>query len=327
MGAGKLTRKLVISLDFELLWGRYDRIQEMSAREIAGIRRTPETVRRLLTEMSARSIKATWATVGALACTSWNEFFDCAPVLPKYRDPRFSFNHGIVAADPQGIGFFAPALIEEIIATPGQELGTHTFCHSFFCEDGVTRSDLANDLACARGLSERKYGLTPVSLVFPRNQSNFVDLLPSVGIRIWRGNETPWYYQDNRRSTHFQLLRALRMVDSINPMVRRGYALEGNMTRASLFLRLNLPASLWAMHMRRIASELRGLRSGEVFHLWFHPENLPPLGELGFARLTEVLDMIAAQLQDGGLESSTMGDLVALGNIKARESPTTNSVR
>jgi hypothetical protein len=82
------------------------------------------------------------------------------------------------------------------------------------------------------------------------------------------------------------------------------------MTRASLFLRLSLPDALWRAHVRRIRKELRSLRPGEVFHIWFHPDNLGQDTELRLSRVEQVLELVASSCDRGEVQSCAMEDLV-----------------
>ena len=62
------TSKVVWSLDFELRWGMHDRLgldRDLYRRNLEGAR---EAVPRLLQLFTRRGVRATWATVGALAC-------------------------------------------------------------------------------------------------------------------------------------------------------------------------------------------------------------------------------------------------------------------
>jgi hypothetical protein len=79
------------------------------------------------------------------------------------------------------------------------------------------------------------------------------------------------------------------------------------MTRASLFLRLNLPQYVWAAHAARIKSALDDLQPGEIFHLWFHPHNVGADTAARLARVEEIADAIADRAQSGKLVSRTMG--------------------
>jgi peptidoglycan/xylan/chitin deacetylase (PgdA/CDA1 family) len=304
------TPAVIISLDFELRWGVHD----IYGLDFDGYRRNLEQVRHavpaLLDLFEARGIQATWASVGALGCQSWDDYFARAPAPPKYRNSAFRVKPEYADLDPEGTLHFAPELIAQIMTRPGQELGSHTFSHLYLREEGITAEDVAADLAAVSALFSERFGAVPKSLVFPRNQPGFLDVVRASSIRVWRGNPTSWYYESEDSEHHGPLPRALKLIDSINPLTHRAAPPEGDMTRASLFLRLNLPRYLWAAHVARIKAELAQLRPGEIFHLWFHPHNVGPDTQARLARVEEIADAIAELAQSGKLVSRTMGSLV-----------------
>src|SRR5439155_12950084 len=110
--------------------------------------------------------------------------------------------------------------LRAVHATPGQELGTHTFVHILMREPGVTADDVTADLQAVSCLWRDRFGAPPVSLAFPRNQVAFLDVIRSCGIRMWRGTEPGWYHDRNERSTNRPAPRALRLLDAVNPLVR-----------------------------------------------------------------------------------------------------------
>ena len=83
--------------------------------------------------------------------------------------------------------------MRSIAAATGQELGTHTFSHLYLREEGVTAHDVAADLAATAELYRERFGTVPRSLVFPRNQCAFLDVIRASTIRVWRGNQKRWY--------------------------------------------------------------------------------------------------------------------------------------
>ncbi|MGH7805632.1 MAG: hypothetical protein ACREQJ_14890, partial [Candidatus Binatia bacterium] len=74
----------VLSLDFELRWGRYDRLGLDPAACRGEIEGEREAVPLLLDVFAERGLRATWATVGAVACRDWNEYFERAAQAPRY---------------------------------------------------------------------------------------------------------------------------------------------------------------------------------------------------------------------------------------------------
>jgi peptidoglycan/xylan/chitin deacetylase (PgdA/CDA1 family) len=302
---------VVISLDFELRWGVHDKygLDFNGYRE--NLENVPEVVPILLKLFEDRNICATWATVGALGCKNWEEYFERAPKPPNYANPSFKINHEYADMDPEGHLHFAPELLQKIHETPGQELGTHTFSHIFLRERGMTANDVESDLSAVNKLWKDRGYSPPKSLVFPRNQHNFLDPILSTSIKIWRGNETPWFYECNDSRTNKLFPRGLRLLDSINPFVRRPCILEESMVRSSLYLRTNLPKTLWELHFSRIKNELKVSDPNQIFHLWWHPHNFGADMKQRIARLEKILDIIAEKCEKGLLASKCMKDLVA----------------
>lgn len=304
---------IVISLDLELRWGMHDKLGlnlDAYRENLEGVRYVvPELLKLLL----ARNIRATWASVGALGCRDWTEYLNRAPKPPKYHNSSLAISPRYAELDPEGYLHFAPELLQAVYRTPGQELGTHTFSHIYMREPGVTAEDFRADLSAVSLLWRERFGTPPKSLVFPKNQYAFLSVVRASSARVWRGNETPWYYNCNEASTNLLFPRACRLLDSLNPFVRRASPLAGDsalfMTRASLFLRTNLPRAAWALHVSRIRTELNALRSGEIFHIWFHPHNLGKDTNVRLARVEEVIDVIAEKCTCNLLASRSMADL------------------
>ena len=303
--------RFVLSLDFELRWGVHDAYGLDFSGYRANLEGGRHAVPPLLELFRQYGTHATWATVGAIGCRDWAEYFARAPRPPKYAKASLAIKPEYADLDPEGRLHFAPHLIGLVRDTPGQELGTHTFSHLYLRERGITAEDVAADLAAARALFVERFGVTPETLVFPRNQAAFIETVREAGIKVWRGNPGPWYY-DCEDSEHNGLLpRALKLLDGLNPLRRQSFPVEGDMTRASMFLRLNLPPALWPLHLGRIRGELASLKSGEVFHLWFHPHNLGTDTALRLSRVEQVLEAVAERQARSNLAPTTMRNLAS----------------
>jgi peptidoglycan/xylan/chitin deacetylase (PgdA/CDA1 family) len=302
---------VVISLDFELRWGWHDILGSNFDASRAQFEQEREVVPKLLKAFADRSVRATWATVGAVGCCDWNEYFARAPAPPRYNVPGLAVKREYADRDPKGILHFAPDLVHAILATPGQELGSHTFSHLYLREEGIARNDVAADLAAVCSLWDMRFGAVPRSLVFPRNQYAFIDVVRSSSVSMWRGNELPWYYDRRDSRTDRLLPKALRFADGINPLRRLAAPLERDMTRASLYLRLALPRLLWRLHLKRIERELTLLKRDEVFHIWFHPLNVVGNTPEKLSRVEQVTDLIAEMQSRERIISHSMADLIA----------------
>jgi len=300
--------KVVWSLDFELRWGVHDVLGLDRDRYRKNLEGAREAVPQLLQLFTRRGVRATWATVGALACRDWDEYFHRAPAPPRYVNPRLAINPRYADIDPNGLLHFAPDLVALIAETKGQEIGTHTFSHLYLGELGVMQADAAADHAATLALFRDRFGIGRTSLVFPKNQIAFLALYRAQGISAWRDNESPWYYQLTRH-THHPIVRGLRMMDALTPWRARGGSFSGGRTPSTLFVRVYLPESLWKLHLARIAAEARRIKEGGVLHFWLHPHNLGADVPRGMQRIEQVVDIIDQQTPRGTTYAS-MRDLV-----------------
>jgi peptidoglycan/xylan/chitin deacetylase (PgdA/CDA1 family) len=290
--------KVVWSLDFELRWGMHDLLgldRDLYRKNLEGAR---EAVPQLLQLFTKRGVRATWATVGALACQNWDEYYRRAPAPPRYVDMRLAISPRYADLDPDGVLHFAPELVASIAQTEGQELGTHTFSHLYLGELGVMQMDAAADHAATLALFRERFGITLTSLVFPRNQVAFLSLYRAQGISAWRDNESVWYHQLTRHP-HHPIVRGLRMIDALTPWRARGGTFSAGRSPSTLFVRVYLPENLWKLHLVRIATEARRIERGGVLHFWLHPHNLGADVPRGIRRLEQVLDAIARHAPAG----------------------------
>jgi peptidoglycan/xylan/chitin deacetylase (PgdA/CDA1 family) len=305
-----MARHLVLSLDFELRWGVYD-VCDRHGLNLDAYRKNLEGVRdavpALLELFRQTDVRATWATVAAVACEGWDDYHQRAPELPKYLDSHLRWDSAVERADPEGRLYFAPDLVKAVAAAPGQELASHTFSHIYFRELGCTRGDVEADTAALARFFTERFGRAPTSLVFPCNQVAFQDVLRNWGIRTWRENQDAWYYQVNSLPEEQTIFcRAARLTDSLANLGRRDSLVDSTgAQRASFFIRFNLPKALWVLQRRRITAEARALRDGHALHLWCHPHNLGADPKATISMLRELLESIR-EATKGKLVSSTM---------------------
>ena len=157
-----------ISLDFELFWGVRDHRTLESYGE--NIRNVHHVVPRLLELFSKYNVHCTWATVGLLFFNEKKEMIPYLPTCrPDYRDKEFDPYTYLEQNELEEIYHFAPALIEEIKKTPGQEIVTHTFSHFYTLEKNTSIDQFRSDLRAAIAIAIKR-GLEIKSIVFPRNQ-------------------------------------------------------------------------------------------------------------------------------------------------------------
>ena len=168
---------LIISLDLELYWGMFDKVTLKQYGE--HIRGVHEVVPEILALFQKHDIHATWAAVGMMSFGKREELEAALPpedLRPNYPDPAISSYHhlaerGVGDGEADDSYHFGESIIRQILATPGQELGSHTFSHYYALEGGQGPKHWKADLEAAANALGR-FGTSPTSLVFPRNQIN-----------------------------------------------------------------------------------------------------------------------------------------------------------
>lgn len=310
---------LVISLDFELRWGVLDIVGQDIEKYKDNLLSVHENIPWMLKIFEERDIAVTWATVGALGCDDWNEFDRVKPkVEPTYKNKTMIYNNDFNRKiDPKGELYFAPELIRNILETPKQELGTHTFGHIYGTEPDVSYDELKIDLLTCKNFLFEKFGYKPESLVFPRNQMIHENkLLEDEIITTYRGNEQVEYLSADKQREHQFLNRIKIFFDAMNPYISHAYnkdsILDGNILSSAMF-RIYLPDLLREMHLKKLKKNILNLKSDEIYHIWFHPHNLGTSQKKkdDFVRF---FDFIAEQINSGRLESENMNSLFLKGH-------------
>ena len=313
---------LIISLDFELIWGIRDFVKQDKAENILVTR---QVVPRLLKLFSEFGIHATWATVGFLFFETRDELFASLPSkLPAYSNsalsPYENLRVEVGADEEQDLFHFAPSLIRQIIDTPHQELATHTFSHYYCLEDGQTPGDFESDLRSALHAA-KKYGREIKCIIFPRNQYNdlYLDVCKANGILAYRGNENLWFRQSSKRRMHRHWSRRImRVADAyINISGSNSYSIPMEANRP-----INLPSSRYLrpyskkissfehLRLRRITSSMsEAARLGQIFHLWWHPEDFSKHIDENFNFLRSILEHYAELRDTLGMRSRTMEEV------------------
>ena len=275
---------LVISLDFELYWGVRDR-RPLEKEERQRLLSARAAVLRIVELIGEFSVHATWATVGFLFAHSREELEHFSPSLrPRYCDPRLDpYSEHIGQSESDDPFHFAPGLIGAIAVHPGQEIATHSFSHYYCCEPGqdaeAFRADLNSALAIAR-----YSGHHIQSYVFPRNQVNpdYLPILKHAGFSAYRGTQASAVnaaaaFRIQRRIDR----RALRLCDNYIDLygpetISWPDTPNPRCVGASRYLRpcSQLLNGLETLRYRRIADAMQiAADRGQLFHLWWHPED------------------------------------------------------
>lgn len=275
-----------MSLDFELMWGVRDRSDAGRSEYRANLLGARQAIPSILQLFREFNVSATWATVGLLFADSRAMVNRFVPTLrPRYDNRGFDAYREPLgdgeASDPLHYG---SELIRLIGETPGQEIGTHTFCHYFCLEDGQSIEDFREDMKAAARIA-RERGIVIRSIVFPRNQvnPNYFGVLAECGVQTYRGAAPGAMYCTRKRSEETVFIRGSRWLDSYFNLGSRTAPWTLVTSRDGL---CNVPAGLFLrpvstrffllnyLHRRRLLAELIGAaRRQEICHLWWHPHN------------------------------------------------------
>lgn len=308
---------LVISLDFELVWGLFDHIEIKD--KVTYFNNTLEAIPQILRLFDKNSIHATWATVGMLFNENWEEWHSNIPeIMPTYTRKEFdAYEYG---KRHQELGlekfFFAPHLIKSIQNVVGQEIGTHTYSHYYCLEKGQTKVQFEADIAqCVKIAS--KFDIELKSLVFPRNQFNkeYLEICLINQIETVRSNPNYWYWDTSKKET--LAIKLARTGDAYLPLGRKSYTGESlNASKvlcqpASRFLRpQNSIHFLNSTRLNRIKSEMiQAAKKGEIYHLWWHPHNFGVDVSGSIKTLEAIIETFKFCSETYGMESFTMKEL------------------
>lgn len=318
---------LIVSLDFELFWGMLDccTLDEYRENVMGGRRAIPE----LLKLFQKYDIHATWAAVGFLFGENYQELSGFFPEeKPSYVNPKL---------DPYGkfgeIGdneeeapcFYAPSLLRKIAETPGQEVGSHTFCHYYCREKGQTVEQFAADIRAAKAIAQA-HGYDITSVILPRNQceKEYTVVLREAGFTAYRDEENDWIHKKVKIRP---VLRLLRLMDVYFPLTGPGgYRATNengiwNLTGSRMYKPIFTPL-IWMenVKLRRIKAQMRhAAQKGLTFHLWWHPHNIGVRTQEHLAQLEEIFSYYEQLKREYGMQSLNMREAAAWNEREERK--------
>ena len=329
----------VISLDFELYWGMFDKVTlEEYGENIKGVH---QAIPEMLALFAQNNIHATWATVGMLMVENKEALLASLPaeeLQPRYPDMGVSSYEHIkrsnignsTTIDPY---HFGADLVEKIIATAHQELGSHTFSH-YYCLDGSdnAKAIFVADCNAFKTVSER-FNRPITSIVFPRNQTTqeALQMCIEFGFTSYRGTPSHFLYTGKKEQEQTNLfLRALRLIDTyVNLTGHHTYptmAVNSHSwkeisgiknVQGSWFLRpysKTLRAFEW-LKLKRIKNAItHAAKKGEIYHLWWHPHNFGINRKENIQNLLQIIRHFKMLEKEFGMQSVSMSEVARLSN-------------
>ena len=200
-----------------------------------------------------------------------------------------------------------------IAEVPGQELGSHTFCHYYCREAGQTTEQFRLDMEASKAIGADK-GFLLRSVVLPRNQSEpaYIQVLRELGFTSYRDEENDWIHE---KVKFRPLMRALRLADVYLPLT--GHACftpkneEGiiNIVGSRMY-KPRFIGFLEPLKIRRIKKQmLYAAKHNLCFHLWWHPHNVGVNTDYHLRQLEDIFSYYETLRDKYGMRSLNMGEL------------------
>lgn len=311
----------VISLDFELLWGIFDK--QDNKVNTSYFRNTRDLVPRMLKLFSDHQVEATWATVGMLFAENIEEWESFLPdIKPSYRNKKYSAYEWIKKNGINNEYHFAPELIKNILDTPGQELGSHSFAHYYTLMRGQTPFQFRKDLQAAQLIAEKKFQVNLKSLVFPRNHINlqYLKICKEEGFTQVRSNPKDWFWQETQYESAMK--KIYRTADCFVNLGSCPSFLEQDIFQESESHPLEIPASrllrpyyqksklINSWRLQKVMKEMTtAAKEKMIYHLWWHPHNFANDPEASLRELNLLLLHFQKLRDEYGMKSFSMQGL------------------
>jgi hypothetical protein len=304
---------VVISLDLELCWGSFDlRFDD----ELLKIGRWTHDigVPGLLNHLTRNRISASWAVVGAMMRPSLPEVSGLQEVsFPHFSKPWFSYvpRDGDESVHPEWFGATLVKMIRS--ADPEQEIGFHSFSHVPFTQPGMTRERaVAEYRYCAQIAQE--LGISTTCFVFPRNLVAYLADLRDAGFTCFRDvDKLPVRFANSKLTSIAMVLADFAGLEPrmVEPSVKEGIvSIPGSLLiRCAEGWRKYIPDSSRLRRLRKGLERVR--RSGGVFHVWFHPENLYPEWPRFENVVAQFLEELGVMVRNGDVRCLTLGRLAS----------------
>lgn len=302
------TGVFVVSLDTELAWGRFDTIDVRAKR--ACFEATPAIVDDLLTLFDRYEIPATWALVAHLLddCEGIHEepspsfeWVDWQSALPCRTDlPRELW--------------YAPEILTSIReAAVDHDIGLHGYTHMILGAAGCTDRAAAGEIDKALTVAG-DHDIDPESFIYPRNAIGHRDILADRGFKVYRGlNDRPYETRELpqllRRASRFGEEATRRTPPTVVPTLEKGLV---QIPGSQVFRPYHGGWQFTPRHSqkyRAVAGLDCAARTGEIFHLWFHPFNFARDPRRLLDEFGAVLSHAASLREAGELEVHTMSSI------------------
>ena len=272
----------IISIDLELAWGVYDKINSNIIKKINEEER--EICKKLLYIFDENELTVTWAVVAAL--------LDSRSISIDKENQK---------------AWYSPDILENILKSKTKHLiASHSYGHKEF--NISNKKEIFEDFEKSKFIFEKNDIKTDV-FVFPRNQVFHLDILKQFDFKTFRSVDISWYKK---------VYNYNKFLGKISNIIDKTFPIKTNSIRPSVnSLGLTeIPTSLLLISKNGIRSLVSNLcmfkkikdgidlaiNRNECFHLWFHPSNFYYKSESQFELLKKVINYINLKRKEGLIE-------------------------
>ena len=293
---------VVISLDTELAWGFHDKGNISHLTKWHAERQNIDGMLKLFDE---HKIPVTWAIVGHLFLES------CVRDHPDSEYPIHWYSQDPGKNILQEPLWYAPDIVRRIIdADAGHDIGLHSFSHVPFGE--VNHSVAMHEMIQAVDAA-KKYGIIPISFVYPRESIGHINVLKDFGIKIFR---RPGHGFEKKLPKSSKLRKAFReclyMYPGSESKIRNEGGILSVTSSTSLagwgLLTIIKKRIYQRLKLKKIkATLLHSIKKRCMVHFDAHPHNFRDQGDLDY--LSSVLTLISYYRKRYGLKVETMAQV------------------
>lgn len=316
---------LVISLDFELIWGLAGWTTTKIAPYYKNIDNAITALEKMIELFHKYDIKCTIGFVGAMNYNTLDELNTKLKIFkrPSYIKPIF-YSFGSVLLNinkyyPHTF-FFCKNIIENLKKNNNVELASHTFSHYYCLEDGQTIEDFKQDLLFVQDNSKEN-NINIKSIIFPRNQvsQEYLNICKQLGFSHYRGTLNNFLYKTNKTESRYSAKGALRFLDTYFNI--SGYN-TFNLCNTSHNGIINVPGSrflrpysrkfsfLEYLKIRRIKKSMKyAAQNNQIYHLWWHPHNFGQNMTENLANLEAICKYYKQLNKEYNFKSSFISDI------------------
>lgn len=315
---------LVISLDFELLWGLAGWESKQIDAYVSHIQGSVYALKKILEIFRRYDMKCTIAFVGCMNYSSIEDLrSDLPKIHPKYKNELFSSQSSLIPQinnKYQSELFFCSDLITELSTDKNVELASHTFSHYYCLEEGQSILDFKNDIRAVLN-NARKNNICMSSIIFPRNQvaKDYLELCKYYGFTHYRGTLNNLLYKSNKTCMRYSIKGGLRLLDTyFNISGSNTYNVESCMENClidvpgSRFFRpySNSLSFLEKLKLSRIKKSMKyAAKHGQIYHLWWHPHNFGNNTKENIQELEEICKYFKELQNLYNIQSSFISDI------------------